>query len=219
MIRIVIVGEHQTGEESIKDILASHYDFKIVGQGKDGYDALRLTGTLKPDIAILHERLHLLKAEDAVPVIKARSPKTRIIIQTASPDGEHILKAIRNGSSGYIDGSQDRERLIAGIKLVHHGGSLMSCDLVAKAFNAGSQSRERPKSFPGSQPEKLAKLTRRELKLIAWISRGLTNKEISQKLGLTDGTTRNYMSQIYQKIGLRNRTETALLANQLGITG
>jgi DNA-binding NarL/FixJ family response regulator len=147
-------------------------------------------------------------------------------MMTALSEGEHILKAIRNGSSGYFQIHDDWDRLILGIRAVHWGGSLMSPAVAAKAFcppppKAGQEfisirnmlNFQRDKmNFPGS-------ISRQDLRLIAYIAQGLPDKEIAQIFNLKAGTVRNYISSILQKTGLRNRTEVALLAYTLGLNG
>lgn len=212
MIRILVVGGHQTGAGQISNVLASQFDFEIVGKGKDGYDALYMVRTFKPDIVLLDENIPLIDAAEAIPVIKAQSPKTSIIVLTALSEGERTLKAIRNGSSGYFQLQDGWERLILGIRAVYHGGCLMSPELAAKAFSSGEYD-----FFRSIICNCALDISRQEFRLISYIAQGLSNKEIAHIFQLKAGTIRNYISSIFQKTGLRNRTEVAILAYSLGL--
>ncbi|MDR2483363.1 MAG: response regulator transcription factor [Treponema sp.] len=216
MIRILVVGGHQTGEGQIANILASQFDFELVGKGKDGYDALNMVRALKPDIVLLDENVPLIDAAEAIPVIKAQAPQTSIIVLTALSEGERILKAIRNGSSGYFRIQDDWERLILGIRMVYHGGCLMSPELAAKAYSPAFRPGKHD-LFRGIIRNCPLDISRQEFRLIAYIAQGLSNKEIAHIFKLKTGTIRNYISLIFQKTGLRNRTEVAILAHSLGL--
>jgi DNA-binding NarL/FixJ family response regulator len=224
MIRIVVVDEQKSERDNIQALLSSQKDFEIVGMGVDGYDALRLVTGLKPDIALLNHRLSILDGVEAVPTLRFRSPKTGIIILTILHEDVHILKAIYNGASGYLLKDTEGDMIIAGIRTVYNGGSLMSAETVAKAFRMFSENqRGKPASFPNNHlpsretPSLMANISRMDLQMIILIGRGLQNKEIAELLSLKVGTVRNHITTILQKTGLRNRTQIAIYAYSIGL--
>jgi DNA-binding NarL/FixJ family response regulator len=224
MIRIVIVDDQKAERDNIQALLSSQKDFEVVGVGKDGYDALRLTMTYQPDIALLNHRLSLLDSSDAITTIRHRSPKTDIIILTPFDEDDNILRAIYNGASGYLPKTADKDMIIAGIHTVYNGGSLMSAQTVSRVFQLflTFQQEKFPDKLPSCLPSPngrplMVEISRMDLQLIILISQGFQNKEIAELLNLKAGTVRNHITAILQKIGLKNRTQVAVYAYNIGL--
>ncbi|MDR2176946.1 MAG: response regulator transcription factor [Treponema sp.] len=224
MIRIVIVDDQKNERDNIQALLSSQKDFEVVGVGKDGYDALRLTMNHQPDIALLNYRLSLLESYDTIATIKYRSPKTNVIILTPFQEDDNILKAIYNGASGYLLKTADKDEIIAGIYTVYNGGSLMSSTTVARAFRLllayrrAGFSDKLPSCLPAPNgQQQMVAISRLDLQLLTLVGQGLENKEIAELLNLKAGTVRNHITALLQKIGLKNRTQLATYAQSIGL--
>jgi DNA-binding NarL/FixJ family response regulator len=223
MIHLVIVSGKDSERLTIQQYLDSQSDITIVGQGRDGYDALKLVSRLKPDIILLDESLPVADGTAITPTLKYRSPKTGIIILTAFQENIQVLKAINCGASGYLLKNTLQEKFIAGIQTVYNGGCLMSPETAAKAFRMFSDTgRSHPiaASVPSSQEKPFplySNLSKQKLQVISCIAKGFSNKEISEYLSLKEGTVRNYISTIFEKTGVKNRTQVALYAYSIGL--
>jgi DNA-binding NarL/FixJ family response regulator len=212
MIRIVIVSDKDTERGRIRAFLVSQLDFKILGEGKDGYELLKLVCDLKPDIALVDERLPFLDRTDIIPVLKRRSPETGAIILASYSENHQVLKAISEGASGCLLKDSGQDRFIAGIRTVYNGGSLMTPEIALKAF---MMFRNEPRDVP-LLPAPFTNLPRIELQVTKCIAKGLSNKEIAAKLCFKEGTVRNYITAVFQRTGLKNRTQVALRAREAG---
>jgi DNA-binding NarL/FixJ family response regulator len=220
MIQILVVDEQQVKEHSITKTLASQPDFEIIGTVSDVYETLRQVKFYTPDIIFLDEGFVITNNTNILPLIKAASPKSRVILLTSVPEGDLILEAIRHGASGYILKNSAEECFIDGTRIVYDGGSLMSSETIALAFQSGQKSDGEkngvepvPVSGDGvGTGDASATMSRQEMRLITCIGQGLSTKEIAKNLRLKDGTIRNYISTIFHKTGLRNRAEVALFA-------
>jgi DNA-binding NarL/FixJ family response regulator len=213
MIRIVIVSDKEPELNIIQESVNSQNDISIVGHGRDGYEAIKLVAKLRPDIAILDESLPILNGADITPTLKCQSPGTRIIILASFHDNSQVLKAINYGASGYLQKNTPREKIISGIRTVSENGCLMTPEIAAKAFRMyPNANRNIPKAFFTSPC-----LSRQEFQIILCIAKGLSNKKIGARLSLKEGTVRNYITTILNKIHLKNRTQIAVYAYYNGL--
>ena len=223
MIRVAVVDDQELVRDSLKILLSAQSDLEVVGVGKDGYDALRLVEKLKPDVLLLDIRMPIMDGVEATSSLKKKSPETAIIILTTFDDDEYVLKAIRNGASGYLLKSAGMDELAGAIRTVHAGGSLMTPEIATKAFRLfselarGHDQGGKPGADPLGSSAVPSDLSRTELQIISMIGRGLANKEVAAELSLSEGTVRNYISTILQKTALRDRTQVAIFAVRNGM--
>jgi DNA-binding NarL/FixJ family response regulator len=221
MIKIVIIDGYEHYRQHLNLLLSREADFKVVGAGKDGYDAIRLADSWKPDILLMDIDLPLINGTKVISLLKLRSPATRVIVYTAIDDDEYVKNAIVNGVSGYLL-KDDQYSLIEGIRTVYTGDSFMAPHITTRAFRIMSalvkDQQRKPCQFGEKNRISLPHISRTEFRVTACIGRGFSNKEIAQNLHLREGTVRNYISSILQKIGLRDRTQLAIYALSSGIT-
>jgi DNA-binding NarL/FixJ family response regulator len=210
MICTAIIGGQEP--EQYTKFIASQTDISILGQGRDGYEVIKMVSELKPDIALLDENLPPVDISNIIQTLKSRFPKIRIIILTAAYDNTRILKAISRGASGYLLKNTRQEKFIAGIKTVYNGGCLMTQETAAKAFKMFSDANKDVPAKADSLPARKetpfplqAKISRQELRVMLCISKGLSTREISKRLSIKEGTVRNYITSILKKTGLKNR--------------
>ncbi|MDR3334369.1 MAG: response regulator transcription factor [Treponema sp.] len=220
MIRIVIIDEQDVDRICIETTLSAQHDFEIIGLGKDGYDALKLVAGLKPDILILDTCL-----PGIVPLLRSKSRATDIIVFTSLEDDAHICQAIGSKVNGYLLKDTDMDELVASIRVVYEGGTAITPRITAKVFHIFSELVRNNGSFKGSQSTSHQRheytipssISKTELRIMTYIGQGRSNQEIADKLCLTTGTVRNYISSAMQKVGLENRTQIALYAIEMGI--
>ncbi|OHE63375.1 MAG: DNA-binding response regulator, partial [Treponema sp. GWB1_62_6] len=189
MIRVAVVDDQELVRDSLRILLSAQADLEVVGIGKDGYDALKLVDSLKPDVVLLDIRMPIMDGVEATAMLKKRSPGTSIIILTTFDDDEYVLKAIKNGASGYLLKSADMDELAEAIRTVHAGGSLMTPEIATKAFRLFSE-LAREKGSPAGGPRRVvpaegslpSDLSRTELQIMALIGSGRANKEVAADL-------------------------------------
>jgi DNA-binding NarL/FixJ family response regulator len=209
MIRIVIIDGKDSDRDNTKRILSAQRDFKVVATGKDGYEAIRLVDTHKPDLVLLDINLSYLDGVKTASILNSRHPGMGVIILTRLENERYIRNAISNGVSGYFFKNKDMEKLADMIRVLHNSG----CLIVPRAVAGFTQ--EEPCSNTGWQFP--ANLSRMEMQIIRYIGGGLENQEIAEKMRLKMGTIRNHISVLLQKTALRNRTQLAIFAVQNGL--
>jgi DNA-binding NarL/FixJ family response regulator len=236
MIRTVVIISQKQDREKILSLLSADADIKVLASGRDGYDAIKLIGNLKPDIAILDNHLEFIKGEQISPVLKRHSPLTSVIILVARISDHQLFRAASNEVSGFVHKETDLNILPKIIKWVYRGSSFISPALAGKVLNLLSMSNPENanKQSPASAKSKnktTAKLSvkvpavenptgilsRMELRILAYVGEGLPSPDIASKLDLSVGTVRNYISSVMRKTGLRNRSQMARYAFCCGI--
>jgi DNA-binding NarL/FixJ family response regulator len=209
MIKIVLVDSQEEHRRSLFTCLSCQKDFFLAGLGKDGYEAIRLVEMYKPDIALLELELPLINGIKAAFLLKHRAPSTSVIILSSGGNHRNILRAFSSCIAGYISKATSPELLNDAIRVVYHGGKLISseiADQLSRSFTAGI--------FPGEPRKAIVpiSISYTELEIMGRIGRGLSNREIAEQLSLREGTVRNYISALLQKIGLHDRTQIAIYA-------
>ncbi|MDR1909960.1 MAG: response regulator transcription factor [Spirochaetaceae bacterium] len=220
MVRIVVLMETERDRKYFETLLSSRSGYKVVGVGQDGYHAIRLMQRHKPDIVLVDEKTPLFDRGKSITSLLFWSPQTKIILLTSNlkRSGAAKRQDIKAGTRGYFD-DLPGDMIFAGINLVMQGWSVINPNTMELAFRGFSEmpvfAEKGPQKRAGS--DLVARMSRQELRLLACIGQGLSRGELSQTLKLSHGTIRNYLSSIYTKTGVRNRTEAALFARQLGL--
>jgi DNA-binding NarL/FixJ family response regulator len=223
MIKIVIIDDQERYRNGMRMLLSTQGDFEVSGVGKDGYEAIKLVDSLKPDVVVLDINLHFVDGAKVISIIKYRSPATAIIILTSLDGDEYIQKAICNGASGYLLKSLEMEGLIEKIRTIYKGGSLMAPEITTKVFRMFSEltrHQDKPSDIyplPAANRPLLSTMSRIELQIMGFVGQGLSNQEIALRLCLREGTIRNYISTLLQKTALRDRTQMAIFAIHNGL--
>ncbi|HCM28540.1 MAG: DNA-binding response regulator [Treponema sp. GWB1_62_6] len=211
MIQIIIVDDHPIFRDGVVKTLEAEPDIEIVGQATSAEEAERLAGELLPDLILLDITipgggLHAAKA------IAASSPFAKIVMLTASEAEDDVLAALKAGARGYILKGVSGRDLVKIIRSVHAGEAYVTPSLAASLL---SDMQEGSRGC-GQEPSPLDELTEREHQILKKLASGLSNKEIAQQLALSEKTVKHYMTNILQKLQVRNRVEAALLAQKAG---
>ncbi len=208
-IQVVIVDDHPLFRQGVATILEAEPDIEVVGQGATTEDAIRLARDLLPDIIILDIDMpqHGLTAAQ---VIANEFPVIKIIILTISEEDDHLIQALKAGARAYILKGVSAFELVGILRAVWAGQTYVPPALAASLILEMSESKPPERSRASAIDE----LTDREHQILEKLAAGLSNKEIGQQLHLTEKTVRHYMTNILQKLQVRNRVEAALLAQQ-----
>ena len=236
MIRIVIIEGQSEYRHYLYEYLSNEKDFEVVGFGGDSYEAVRLVDEHKPDIVVMDMDLPLKDGMKTASLIKYRSPQTSVIIRDDGRE-RRLFSVFFSGISGYITKQANSALLCHAIRAVFHGGRLISPEFFVKfrtiavnlagnilkargelrssQFGGVKSNLEKYSSFASSElPQTISPS---EIQIMSFVGRGYTNKEIAEKLSLTEGTVRNYVSSVLQKTGFRDRVQVAIYAVKAGL--
>ncbi len=200
-MKVLIIDDDALVAISLKTILESDSDIEVVAVGYSGEEAIELYPSEKPDVLLMDIRMNGMTGLDAGEKILAQTPDARILYLTTFMDDEYIVKALSMGAKGYIL-KQDFEGIIPALKAVMRGQSVFGQDIVEKLPELMSKKN----SFDYRAHD----ITEKEEEIIAAVAEGYSNKEIAEKLFLSEGTVRNYLSTILEKLELRDRTQLAI---------
>lgn len=200
-MRVVVVDDDKLVCLSLKTILEAENDISVVGTGNNGMEAIDLYKSLKPDILLIDIRMETMTGLDAGETILKEDKNAKILFLTTFSDDEYIVKALKIGAKGYII-KQNFECIVPSLRAVYMGQSVFGEDIVSKIPSLISSSSKPDFSTFG--------ITEKELDIVAIVAEGLSNKEIANRLYLSEGTVRNSLSTILEKLNLRDRTQLAI---------
>ena len=200
-MKVLIVDDDFFITTALKTILEADQEIQVCGLGKNGKEALSLYASLDPDILLMDIRMEEMDGLAASGEILSRYPQARILLLTTFLDDEYIIQALKLGAKGYLL-KQDYNSIIPALKAVYSGQTVYGSEITAKLPGLLTSQ----KSFPWEDYH----IGPRELEVIDLVAQGLSNKEIAGKLYLSEGTVRNYLSTILEKLGLRDRTQLAV---------
>jgi len=207
-IRILVADDHPMLREGLISVLSTQQDLEVVGEAADGSEVVRLADSLKPDVILLDLEMPGLSGVAALEKLRDADSTARTIIFTAYDTDERILGALRAGARGYLLKGAARTEIFDAIRTVHAGGSLLQPVVTNKLLQTMSRAQRREETEP---------LTPREIEVLALLSQGLQNKEISGRLFISERTVKFHVSSLMHKLGAENRTETVTIAAQRGL--
>lgn len=203
MIRILIADDHPIVRDGLSAVLSTQPDFAIVGEVESGAQALQLVAQLQPDILLLDLEMPQGDGVATLQQLTQSGAPVRVIIFTAFDTDDRIVEAVRAGAKGYLLKGAPRAELFNAIRVVHNGGSLLQPVIASKLIGRLTQPEQLPEP-----------LTQREQEVLTLIAQGLPNKEIAERLVITERTVKFHASAILGKLGATNRTEAVALARQ-----
>lgn len=216
MIKILIVDDQELIRQSLELMLGSRNQLKVVGTASDGREAIALTRKLRPDVILMDIRMPEIDGIECIKIIKENYKDIKIIVLTTFDDEEYIFESFKHGANGFLLKGISVNELVHTIETVYKGGALVEPKIASKVLALFSQMA---KSDFASKVDSvdISALNINEMKIIQCIGRGLSNKEITLKMNFTEGTIRNYISNILTKLSLRDRTQIAIFAIQSSI--
>lgn len=214
-IRVLICDDQAVVCEGLRAILSTAPDIEVVGLAYNGQEALDQIPALRPDLILMDLKMPEMNGILATQAVRARYPEIRVLVLTTYDADEWVLAAVRAGASGYLLKDTPREGLIAAVRDTLQGKTHVDPQVAGRLFNHIAQApAARP---PAGVEDALATLSERELDVLRLLARGLTNPDIAQALYLSEGTVRNYVSAIFTKLNVSDRTQAAILALRAGL--
>jgi DNA-binding NarL/FixJ family response regulator len=214
MIRLLLVDDQRLMRDGLRILLELESDFEVVGEAEDGARALECYQELAPDVVLMDIRMPVMDGVEATRRLREFDPNARIIILTTFDDNEYIFEGLRAGARGYLLKDVSGEELADAIRKVAAGGSMIEPSVARKVV--AEFARLAPIT-PQAAEELIEPLSEREIEILKLVSQGMTNKEIAARLYLAEGTVKNYVTSILQKIGARDRTQAAIRGRELGL--
>ncbi|QAA32222.1 response regulator [Clostridium manihotivorum] len=210
-IRILIVDDEKLLLESLELILSMNEAFEIVGLAKEGKEALEILEKKQADIALVDLNMKGMAGQDLILKIKSVYSSMKILVLTTFYDEENIVNAVRNGADGYLLKDAGTKVIVQGIFNVMNGQSILDSKVMtALADIMSKRSTENKYKEKYAEAEILKNLTEREIEICQLLSDGYTNSQIAEFLYISEGTVKNYISTIYDKTGIKDRTLLAL---------
>jgi two-component system response regulator DevR len=204
--RILIVDDHEVVRLGLRTLLNRHPDFTVVDEAATAKEAVRKTLVHRPDVVVMDIRLPGASGIDACRKIAEQAPESKVIMLTSYAEDEMLFDAISAGACGYVLKQIGSGDLIQAVEAVGRGEALLDPALTQRVF---ARVREAARK---EQKEAFAALTDQEMRVLAHVAEGKTNREIAEMLFLGEGTVRNYVSSVLRKLNLTNRAEAAAYA-------
>lgn len=204
-MKIVIVDDDKLVSLSLKTILEATGEIEVLELGQNGQEAITLYQKHQPEVLLMDIRMEVMSGLEAAEQILRQAPSANILFLTTFLDDEYIVRALRLGAKGYIL-KQNFESLLPALKAVANGQSVFGNEIITRLPDFLSQTRVFDYSTQG--------ITEKELRIIELVAEGLSNREIASQLFLSEGTVRNYLSSILEKLDLRDRTQLAVFYYQ-----
>lgn len=215
MIRVMIVDDQEIVREGLKMILSLHEEIEVVGEAVDGQELLNLLNKLQVDVVLMDIRMPVMDGITAAKRVKDQYPDIRIIILTTFNEQDYIIRGLSYGVDGYILKDSGSAEIMNAIKAANSGSILLTSRVTEQMVKGLTGSYAPHEGFSSdTHHEKLDLLTPRELEVARQILSGKSNKSIALALYVTEGTVKNYVSRILEKLECRNRTELGLLLSR-----
>lgn len=205
-IEVFLLDDHEVVRRGIRDLLEGEGDMVVVGEAGTAEDAVRLIPELSPDVAVLDNRLPDGSGIEVCREVRSRDPGVAVLILTSYDDDEALFAAILAGAAGYVLKQVRGADLVAGVRRVADGQSLLDPAVTARVLDRLRRGPE--------DPGALATLTPQELRILELIGDGLTNRQIATHMRLAEKTVKNYVSAVLAKLGMRTRTQAAIYATR-----
>ena len=201
-MKVLIVDDDALIREGLKILLEIEDDFQVVGTASNGQEALEMCRKEKPELVLMDIRMPVMDGVLGTKLIKSQLREIKIVILTTFKHDEYIKEALKSGAEGYILKNQPADSIIESLRAVSKGNIVLEREV---ANTLSSMLKESKKATP----ERL-NISQREFEILKLVGEGLSNREIAESLNLSEGTTRNYVTGLLEKLGFRDRTQLAI---------
>jgi len=214
IIKILIVDDQELFREGLFTLLNIQNDFQVVGQSKNGEDALLQITMLDPDIILLDLRMPVMDGVECTKRINNQFPNVKVIVLTTFDEDELVFGALHAGAIGYLLKDVSPDKLFDAIRTAYRGDYYLPPNITAKVMSEFTKTPRIPKQ---EIPEIIDELSKREVEVLKMVAIGLSNKEIASKLVIAEGTVKNHLTSIFYKLGARDRMHAVLVGKKYGI--
>ncbi|WP_353932023.1 response regulator transcription factor [Okeanomitos corallinicola TIOX110] len=210
MIKVLLVDDQSLIRQGLRALLELETDLEIVAEAENGEVAINLVEKFQPDVVLMDMRMPIMDGVATTKEIQNRFPETKVLVLTTFDDQEYVKAALKNGAMGYLLKDTPSEELAAAIRAVEKGYSQLGPGIVNKLLTQFPPNTTKQIS---NIPPGLSELTPREKEVLQLIATGASNREIAQTLYISEGTVKNHVTNILNRLDLRDRTQAAILAN------
>jgi two-component system nitrate/nitrite response regulator NarL len=211
-LRILLVDDHLLFRKGLARLLDAQPDFEVVGEARDGLEAVEQVQALRPDVVLMDIRMPGCDGLEATRRIKVQVPDVRVVMLTVSDDDQDLATAVRYGADGYLLKDLLPETLFQQLRGLESGQAPISRAMTGKLFRQLAQ-----RSRPTVRPAAIDVLSARECEVLALVVSGCSNQEIAGELGIARNTVKNHLRNIFVKLGVKNRVQAAAYAVSHGL--
>jgi DNA-binding NarL/FixJ family response regulator len=210
-MKLIICDDQSIVRDGLEMLVKLEKDMEVVGTAGDGAAAVELVTQKKPDIVLMDLKMPVMNGVEATRRIRAQFPEIKVLVLTTYADDEWVFDAVQAGASGYLLKDTPRDEVIKAIRGTLEGKTYVDPSVAGKVLHQAAARHTQPAT------NITADLTEREVEVLRLIAKGFSNKDISGKLFLSEGTVRNHVSVILAKLGVSDRTQAAVIAIQHGL--
>jgi DNA-binding NarL/FixJ family response regulator len=212
-ISVLIADDQALVRAGFRMILETDADLRVVAEADDGAQAVEATRRTRPDVVLMDIRMPVMDGLEATRRIVAAKDPPRVLILTTFDHDEYVFDALVAGASGFVLKDVEPEQLLAGIRVIAHGDSLLSPSVTRRLIESFVHDHPRP----SQPPPGLDELTARELEIFGLVARGLSNAEIAEQLVVSTTTVKTHVARVLIKLALRDRVQAVVLAYETGV--
>ncbi|BAY90060.1 MULTISPECIES: response regulator transcription factor [unclassified Tolypothrix] len=213
MIRLLLVEDQSLIRDGIKVMLNLESDLEVVGTADNGETAIEQATVLQPDVILMDIQMPVMDGKAATRIICQRFPGMKVLVLTTFDDDENIAEAMRAGAKGYLLKDMRSEELAQAIRFVYKGFTQMAPGLFEKML--GKAPASEPVSQEKTPQQNLGGITNREQEVLQLIGMGATNREIAEKLYISEGTVKTHVTNLFNRLNVKNRSQLAIYANSI----
>ena len=213
-IKILLVDDQPLFREGLRTLLSIHSDFDVVGEAGNGHEAINLVRSTGASVVLMDLQMPILDGVEATRRLHREQPDCRVIVLTTFDDDEMVFDGLRAGAVGYLLKDAPSDKLAEAIRVAARGETFLQPSVAAKVVAEFARLTRKPIERSSSLAEPLSE---RELEVVRLIADGASNREIGEALCLAEGTVKNHVTNILGKLGVRDRTQAAIKAKDIGL--
>jgi DNA-binding NarL/FixJ family response regulator len=211
-IRVLVADDQRLVRDGIASLLSLQEGIEVLGTASNGEEAVALVLALKPEVVLMDMRMPIMDGVEATRRIRRELPECQVLMLTTFDDEEYVLDALTAGACGYLLKDIPAHDLASAIKAAYQGIYQLDPGVASKMLLALSADRARSEPEVAAPPHPAAELSTREVEVLRLIAKGASNREIAEYLVISEGTVKNHISNILNRLGLRDRTQAAMYA-------
>jgi len=213
--RILLVDDHDLFRAGLKELVGNQPDFEVIGEARDGLEALKLARDLIPDLIVMDIQMPICDGLEATRLICSQLPGSKILMLTVREDDENLFSAIKAGAVGYLLKNTDKKNFFKGLRNVLAGDVALPPPMAARMLEEFARLLNKPAK--DAEADNIPDITPREYHVLEYASTGATDKEIAEGLSISINTVKSHMRSILEKLQVSNRREAARLAQEYGL--